>query len=767
MIVSHAFLWDRYARRVLWGVLCAISAITCAREPASLSPAPVRTATREVATSETPAPEPLEATVASLSPDHEARIDAAVDAAIRERQAPGAVVAVVRPEGLAFLRAYGSPEVSPVRVALRDDALFDLASLTKPFTALAVMRLVEAKKLALDDPVAKHRPSFGAGGKSEVTIAELMLHTSGLPAANPLSDFEGDVWARIDALPLTGRGQRRYSDVGYLLLGELIARRSSVPLAQVIAREVTEPLRMTETVFSPVGALAGRAVPTEPRGGVMLRGAVHDPRAALLGGAAGHAGLFSTARDLSRLLRMIMAGGLSDGAPFLTPESLGALRGPPGEHGLGFSPALGGFGHLGFTGTMLWIAPSGRLGAIVLTSRLHPDGRGDVTKLRDAIRRIVLDADQSTVLTGADVVADDLGPLRGRRVGLVMNHTAVTRDGRRTADLLHASPEVELVALFAPEHGPAGTLDAHVADGRDAATGLVVHSLYGEHRRPTKAQLAGIDTLVFDLQDAGARFYTYVTTLGYLLEVAAAQRLRVVVLDRPNPLGGVVVEGPLLDDDLRSFVGYHSLPIRHGLTVGELARLYAAERRLEVDLSVVTMRGWRRAMLYEDTGLAWRPPSPNLPSPRAALLYPGVAIAEGTNLSVGRGTPRPFEQIGAPWLDAPKVLAAMPALDGVAITATAFTPNASKFANIRCSGLAFRVTDEQAFRPVRLGIALALALGAVHPRTWRAAGMLPLLGDRDTFDAIRSGRPLDELMEAFDADLDAFEHRRAAALLYP
>src|SRR5581483_4665277 len=281
------------------------------------------------------------------------------------------------------------------------------------------------------------------------------------------------------------------------------------------------------------------------------------------------------------------------------------------------------------------------------------------------------------VACGIDVLQrDSFAPLRGRSVGLITNHTGLNRKGMATADLLRAAPEVRLRALFGPEHGIRGALDTKISDSKDKATGLPVYSLYGERTRPTAAQLAGLDTLVFDIQDIGTRFYTYISTLGLCLEAAAEHSLRFVVLDRPNPLGGLDVEGPLADPDQLSFTAYHPIPIRHGLTVGEMARLFQAEKRIGADLHVVPVEGWRRADFWDATNLTWVNPSPNMRSLTGALLYPGIGLLETTNVSVGRGTDTPFEIIGAPWLDGRLLAAELNARDlpGVRFVPVRFTP---------------------------------------------------------------------------------------------
>jgi len=374
------------------------------------------------------------------------------------------------------------------------------------------------------------------------------------------------------------------------------------------------------------------------------------------------------------------------------------------------------------------------------------------------------------VLTGIDVLeATGYGPLAGRRVGLVTNHTGITRDGAGTARVLHEAPDVELLALFSPEHGLKGALDiGHIADGQDAETGLKVFSLYGDTRKPTPEMLKGLDALAFDIQDIGARFYTYISTMGLAMQAAAEHGLRFVVLDRPNPINGVDVAGPVLDPGRECFVAFHSLPLRHGMTVGELARMLDSELKLGLDLHVVAMRGWRRAMHFDDTGLPWVNPSPNMRSLAEALLYPGIGLLETTNLSVGRGTDTPFEVIGAPWLDGTRLAEALSTagLGGVSFEAIAFTPTSSKFAGERCGGVRIAITDRATLRPVRLGLEVARQLRLLHADAWEAAACDHLLRSKATLDALLAARPVAEIEALWQPELDRFRQRRVEFVMY-
>lgn len=381
-----------------------------------------------------------------------------------------------------------------------------------------------------------------------------------------------------------------------------------------------------------------------------------------------------------------------------------------------------------------------------------------------------LSAHASDVLPGIDVLErDGFRQLAGARVGLITNHTGLDRDGRSTIHLLHDAANVELVRLFSPEHSISGDLDTeNIGNDVDAKTGIPIVSLYGEVRRPTTAMLADIDTLVFDIQDIGTRFYTYISTLGNAMIAAAEHDIRFVVLDRPNPINGIDVAGPVLDDGLQSFVGFHTIPVRHGMTVGELARLFKAEMGLELELDVVVVDGWQRSDFFDDTGLTWINPSPNMRSLRAALLYPGIGLLETTNLSVGRGTETPFELIGAPWLDGESLADDLNALQlpGISFAPVQFTPDASQFANEPCEGVRFTITDRNVFEPVTSGLGIARQLLLDYPGDWQTGRYLRLLGNEATLAALLDGKNVAEITAAYKTGLDEFIARRAGYLLY-
>jgi uncharacterized protein YbbC (DUF1343 family) len=374
-------------------------------------------------------------------------------------------------------------------------------------------------------------------------------------------------------------------------------------------------------------------------------------------------------------------------------------------------------------------------------------------------------------MTGIDVLErDNFKQLEGHRVALITNQTGRNRRGRSTIDVLASAKNLKLVAILAPEHGLRGLEDAHVANTRDQKTGLPVYSLYDKNRRrPTDEMLAGVDAIVYDVQDVGARFYTYITTCGYAMEEAARRGIKFFVLDRPNPINGLDMEGPVADPDLAGvFTAYHPIPVRYAMTIGELALLFNGERKIGVELTVVKMEGWRRADFYDSVGLEWINPSPNIRSLTQALLYPGIGLLETTNVSVGRGTDTPFEIVGAPWLDGNKLSEALSraALPGVKFVPSSFTPGSSKFAAERCGGVKIIITDRATFKPVAVGIEIAYQLNRLHGAEWKSDDYISLLANRLALGALKSGRSRSEIEATWAAGLAEFAAVRRKYLLY-
>ncbi|HEV8230956.1 MAG TPA: exo-beta-N-acetylmuramidase NamZ domain-containing protein [Thermoanaerobaculia bacterium] len=766
-----------------------------------------------------------------FSAERLARVDGVIQEAIGRGELPGAVVLVGRRDRVVFRRAYGNRAVVPSREPMTVDTVFDVASLTKPVvTATSVMILVERGKIALLDPVMKHIPEFAPekGDREKVTVEQLLTHRAGFVADDPIDLYTGtveEIFARKYRQPLESPPGMRfhYSDVSYEVLGELVRKASGIPLDEFAEREIFRPLRMKDSHFRPLATsrflgermgLVGltqpplsRIAPTERRDYHWLRGEVHDPRAYALGGVAGHAGLFSTADDLARYCRMLLSGGRLGNARVLSPLGVEAMT-RPRFYGDGDLRALawdvataysrnrgdlfppGSFGHTGFTGTSLWIDSSSGVYVVFLSNRLHPDGKGDVNRLRGIVSTIVAAAlpddthrdarrlaervpIRRDVFAGVDVlVSESFRPIAGKRVGLVTNATGRARDGRSTIEVLLSDGAkkkgVKLVRLFSPEHGIRSDVDGEVADQVDPATGLPVRSLYSEDRRPRREDLEGLDALVYDVQDVGTRFYTYITTLRSVLEEAAKAKIVVVVLDRPDPIDGAVVEGSVADADKLSFTVPHAIPVRYGMTPGELTSLYESELRLGAHIEIVKLRGWSRELWYDETSLEWVNPSPNMRSLTEAMLYPGIGLLEPTNLSVGRGTDTPFEVIGAPWLDGRRLAAVLAArkIAGVTFTPIHFTPSSSTFAGERCGGIRFTIRDRETLRPVALGIEIAVALRDLYPTDWQRAKFIELLANRDAYERLERGETADAIVRSWERGLEEFRRRRARFLLY-
>jgi uncharacterized protein YbbC (DUF1343 family) len=593
-----------------------------------------------------------------------------------------------------------------------------------------------------------------------------------------------------------------YSDLNFIILGELVRRVSGLPLEEYSRRNIFDPLGMKDTGFKPPQALHQRLALTMEGS----HGVAHDPHTRRMGGVSGAAGLFSTADDLARFAQTILNAGRNSGRKILSPETVKTMtqaNSPAGKlpaKGLGWaisSPGgswselmpAGSFGHKGFTGTMIWIDPDTQTYLIVLSNRVYPDGEARPETLRDKLFALVVQAtgrpapappsvpsyevpageSAHGVMAGVDVLAARrFAPLSGKRVGLITNHTGLDAAGRRTIDFLAQAPGVKLRAIFSPEHGLSGKVDAKVASGKDASTRLPVYSLYGEIRRPTADMLKDLDALVFDVQDAGVRFYTYMTTMGYGMEAAAQKGIEFVVLDRPNPIRADRVEGPVADKDVKSFTAYFPLPVRHGMTLGELARMFNAENKMGVKLSVIPMEGYRREMWFDETGIAWVNPSPNLRSLTQAIFYPGVALAEASNVSVGRGTPTPFEVLGAPWIRSEELTNYLRArqIPGVEFAPVAFTPDSNRFTGQPCGGVRMILKNRDYLDAVRLGVEILCALHRLYPGQFETDKAVHLLGSRAAVQAIKEGQDPEAIAASWQPQLDEFRSRRKPYLLY-
>lgn len=749
--------------------------------------------------------------------------DKVIEAAIAKGDIPGAVLLVGQGDRIVFEKAYGNRAVQPDMAPMTTDTIFDMASVSKVVgCATSVMLLIERGQLNLSDKVARYLPAFGAAGKEDITVEQLLLHRGGLIPDNSLADYkEGPekAWELICGLePRTRPGtQFAYTDVGFIVLGELVRAVDGRPLDVFAREEIFEPLGMKDTGYKLPEALKSRCAATEQRGGKWIVGDVHDPRAWALGGVAGHAGMFSTVADMSRWCRMILGGGTLEGRRLLSDMTVREMsrarcfadgsncRGYGFDVDTGYSSARGNlfeagttFGHTGFTGTSFWIDPATDSYLVFLTNAVHLP-KGTVIDLRRRVATVVASAivdrqkeyhpptprlvgtpvaaapkqasgAPADVVCGIDVLErDGFKILAGRKIALITNHTGRNRAGRRTVDILTKTSNVQVVKLFSPEHGLYGTLDEKVGNTVDKETGLQVFSLYGETRRPSAAMLEGVDTIVYDIQDIGARFYTYPATLGNAMEEAAKLKIRVIVLDRPNPITGLTVDGPLADSNRLGFTAYMEMPVVHGMTIGELAKMFNAEKKIGCDLVVVPCEGWKRAMWWDETGLLWTNPSPNMRNLTQATLYPAICLLEATNLSVGRGTDQPFEFFGAPWIDALKLARELNAagLPGLRFVPFEFTPaKGSKLGGQPCQGIYVLVTDRTAIQHVRSGLTIAWTLRKLFGDKFEVDKVNNLLVSAETLAAMKATDDPAKLAARWKPAVAQFQRLRSKYLMY-
>jgi len=768
----------------------------------------------------------------SVAPNHLAVLDSIIQDAIHSGQIPGAVVLIGHNGKVIYRKSFGNRSLEPRREPMTLDTVFDVASLTKVVaTTTAVMQLFELGKVRLSDAVEKYIPEFAQNGKQDITVRQLLTHYSGLPPDLDLqSPWQGKDTAfrmAFEEKPQqpTGSGFL-YSDINFITLGALVERVSALALDRYAEKNIFAPLKMTHTRFLPDAAWRPKIAPTEyDEHGAMLRGIVHDPTARRMGGVAGHAGVFSTADDLSKFAQSLLGGSrilsplsVEKMATPEQPPTATTLRGfgwdidSPFSTNRGELLPVGSFGHTGYTGTSLWIDPTTRTYIILLTNAVHPRGKGSAVALRTKLATAVTAAlpltvsekerlrwesitgyneaqtaarhiavRNTAVKLGIDVLEEHnfeflLGPAgrdgRKKKIGLLTNQTGVDSQSRRTIDVLAQAPGISLDAIFSPEHGASGVLDTtEIGNSRDAATGVPVYSVYGATdaaRRPSVDLLRKLDAVVIDIQDIGARFYTYETTLGYFLEAAAKAGIEVIVLDRPNPVTGSFLQGPVSEPGREGFVNYHPLPVRHGMTMGELAKMFNAERGINARLEVVAMEGWLRGDWYDSTGVGWVNPSPNLRSLTQATLYPGVALVEGTNVSVGRGTDTPFELLGAPWVNARELARYLNErnLSGVRFVPVSFTATASNYAGQKCEGVNIVLLERNTLDAPELGIELASALRKLYPQNYKMDRMIEILANQSVYDAIVQGRDPRRIAQDWQEQLEKFQQLRQKYLIY-
>jgi len=764
----------------------------------------------------------------ALDPKVLHQMDDEINQAIEEHRCPGAVIWVEH-EGSTYYKAFGKRQLIPTEEAMTKDTIFDLASLTKVIAGTpAIMLLIERGQVKLDEPVHTYIPEFKGDGKEKVTVRELLTHTSGqLPDIETKTDWHGRETAYQKACAEKLRAEPetvfRYSDVNLFMVGAIVERVSGMKLEDFVQKEIYQPLKMTDTGYLPPADKVARIAPTEPDPAnpkVMLRGVVHDPTARHMGGVAGHAGLFSTAADLARYARMMLNEGTLDGVRIFKPETvklMTSVQTPEGmwdRRGLGWDIdsgysrprgklfPRGSYGHTGWTGTCLWIDPFSKTFFIFLSNRNHPDGKGDTLALYGTMGTLTAEAvtdfdfnyvpgelpphrvekaalvdakkidelsnDVPGVLNGIDVLQRDrFAQLKGMRIGLITNHTGTNRRRYSTIHLLMNAPDVQLKALFSPEHGLYGTMDEAVGDSVDEVTGLPVYSLYGKRQAPTLDEMRGLDALVYDIQDVGCRFYTYTSTLGLTMEAAGKAGIKYFVLDRVNPINATTIDGPMLTSKT-SFVAYHPVPVRYGMTLGELAQMYKDERHFNTDLTIIKLEGWKRDEWYDETALPWRNFSPNMRSETEAILYPGVGLLERTSVSVGRGTGTPWEIVGAPYIHDIKLAYELnhAGLTGVRFLPVRFTPTDSVFKGQSCGGVNIVLTDRDHCNVVDVGVMMGKVLHRLYPEQFTVDKMNVLMGNKATLEAIKADKPLEEIRKLWAGDLEKFKERRAKYLLY-
>ncbi|HEX3570093.1 MAG TPA: sodium/solute symporter [Acidobacteriaceae bacterium] len=865
-------------------------------------------------------------------------VSADVEKAIAEKKLPGAVVLVGHGGKVVFEQAYGvrkyadepglDGKPSPAE-PMTVDTIFDMASLTKCLaTATAVMQLVEQGKVDVDAPVVKYLPEFGVNGKEKVTVRELLTHYSGLPPDVSLKDPWGlaapdkaegikrAMESKLDSEPGT---KFVYSDINFITLGAIVEKVSRERLDDYAHRHVFEPLGMRHTQYLPFdqvcdvsrklgaavvydahapiasvcwgkwsGELIQHIAPTQhdnegtaetnPDFDRLLRGTVHDPTTRRMGGVAGHAGVFSTAEDVSKFAQALLDKLLRNTGPFPlkqstlkmmvrseqpatalpvgtifqqdgTPTKGVALRGFGWDINTAYSRPRGSvfpvdvsFGHTGFTGTSLWVDPASDAYVVLLANAVHPRGGAPISPLRQQVAtdvglalgladpthrdeaamngaHNVIGAEAKTepqglkpastsavsgtaeavpiskTLTGIDVLEADgfrelkeLAAKRGGklRVGLLTNQTGLDAAGRRTIDVLKgAGGGIELVRLFSPEHGIFGAKDTtQIGQEVDPETGLKVTSLYGvgeARRRPKPEDLKDLDAVVIDLQDAGVRFYTYETVTGYFVEASACEAARghemhLVVLDRPALVGGEAVQGPV-SDTKESYINYMPEPVRNGMTLGELARYDGVEHPgacgLGAKVDVVKMQGWKRGEFFDETGVKWVNPSPNLRTIGGAVLYPGLGMLDATNVSVGRGTDVPFEVFGAAWMDGKKMAEYLTGrkIAGVEFAATKFAvaETAEKYPGhgVTVDGVRMQVTDRKALDSPEMGVEILAALHKLYPTEFQLPRAANLVANTETMQELERGDDPRVIAKGWDAGLREFRAKRERYLLYP
>lgn len=711
--------------------------------------------------------------------------------AVKAARVPGAVLYVGDLENEHFLGAYGDRQLIPNRRPAEVDTVYDLASLTKVVcTATAILQLEESGRLNLDDSVDQYLP---VQRMNAITLKHLLTHTAGLV---PVERYFESMNA-IEEILQDGSNNgmlhptdyhHAYSDLGYMILGKVVEVVSQMSLDLYCQRHIFGPLEMNRTAFNPPKSWKENCAATEDDRvwrNRLVHGEVHDENCSAIGGVSGHAGLFSTASDLAKFCRGLLSGKLISSdtlagmvafgiKPLYPWQALGWQVDPWLTKKTGFLPSRKAFGHTGWTGTSMWLDAETGLFSVLLSNSCHPDriDRDNETLRREVYVPIAKEFYSSTNShSGLDrLIRENFGRIQGRRIALLTNHAAIDQSGRHILDVLPDCPDLKLVRLFSPEHGIRGQAEAgEKVDGQDSA--VPVTSLYGQQKEPTRDELKGIQLFVIDLQDIGARYYTYMATMKRCIEACAKSRVPILVLDRPNPLGGVILEGPIAQET-ESLVSCSEIPIRHGMTMGELATWFAQHdlNRYKPNITVNYLDSWQPDRWLPECSLPWRAPSPNMPTAETALLYIGTCLFEGTNLNEGRGTDTPFMIFGAPWLNAAGVLERLKSVDapGLTLAAEIYTPRSipgkstnPKFLDTECQGIRLTITDPREVRAFRTTLALLIAIRALHSDTLEFNDMFSILaGGPDLRNRIEADESVETIIQAYEEDLATFDNKR-------
>lgn len=724
----------------------------------------------------------------TLTTTLEARLRLALEQAVRDAKAPGAVAYVGDLEHTFFFGATGMRQLVPKPLPAETGTIYDLASLTKVMaTATAVLLLVEDGILSLDTPIGDILPvpEFKA-----FTLRHCLTHGAGLVAGLPYYRESSTIDAmlrRYAALPLKSPPGTRwlYSDVGYMILGRVVELSANETLDAFCGRRIFAPQGMVTTAFKPPKSWAARCAATEQsawRRKIML-GEVHDENAYAVGGVAGHAGLFSTAEDVARYCRALLSGKILRAETLELMLRLGQFASWPWQglgwqldpwptKNFGFLPSRSAFGHAGWTGTSLWIDRASGAFSVLLSNTCHPTReRRDNESLRRTFSVAVGSAlypRSTNTHTGLDrLVREDFAELRGKRIGLLTHHAAVDQLGRHVIDVIQLAGDIRIVRIFSPEHGLRGQAEA--GDRVTGQTGSIpITSLYGERSSPSREELREIDVFVVDLQDVGARFYTYPATLKASMKACAEAGKPVLILDRPNPISGTILEGPIAVNT-ESLVCWGATPIRHGMTMGEIARWFANNdlKGLGLELRVCLLDSWQPERFWTECSLSWSAPSPNIPTPDAALAYAGMCLFEGCNLNEGRGTDTPFQLVGAPWLHARKIADVLPdfAMAGFEVGPVRYTPRSipgkasrPRYLDEPCEGLRIDVRDPRAARPFALAVAMLCGIRREHPWRFDWERNFDLLAGSDGLrESIESGADAREIVESCTPQLNAYD----------